>query len=265
MARPSKHDDHTREALLDAAERLLATGGPGAVSVRAVADEISESTRAVYSVLGSKPALLNALAERGFRFLAELVEAIPATDDPAADLVQAGIQGFRRFALERPHLFRISFDQLTTDVIEDPGAYRQLLRSFEALRSRVERAVRMGVVEPRPTVEIVFAFHSFCHGLAVNELSRLAPPIGAGFWRFLNDADGEALWRLGIGAFVNGLSPPLGGLPSARVDAGAQRRRLSPHHEDVRSYSCEPGHSRNTTAEQPTRREPPFKWGVTSE
>jgi AcrR family transcriptional regulator len=218
MARPSKHDDHTREALLDAAERLLATGGPGAVSIRAVADEISESTRAVYSVLGSKPALLHALAARGFRFLAELVEAIPATDDPAADLVQAGIQGFRRFALERPHLFRISFDQLTREVIEDPGAYRQLLRSFEALRSKVERAVQMGAVEPRPTVEIVFAFHSFCHGLAVNELSRLPPPVGAGFWRFLDKVDGEALWRFGIGAFVNGLSPPPGGLPSARVD-----------------------------------------------
>lgn len=207
MARPTKHDDGTREALLDAAERLLATGGPGAVSVRAVADEISESTRAVYSVLGSKPALLHALAERGFRFLAELVEALPATADPAADLVEAGVQGFRRFALERPHLFRISFDQLTREIIEDPGAYRQLLRSFEALRAKVERAVGLGVVEARPTVQIVFAFHSFCHGLAVNELSRLPPPVGANFWRFLNDTDGEELWRLGIGTFVRGLSP----------------------------------------------------------
>lgn len=207
MARPFKHDDQTREALLDAAERLLAAGGPGAVSIRAVADEISESTRAVYSVLGSKPALLHGLAERGFRFLAELVEAVPATDDPAADLVRAGVHGFRRFALERPHLFRISFDQLTSEVIEDPGAYRELLRSFEALRSKVERAMHLGVIEPRPTVEVVFAFHSFCHGLAVNELSRLPPPLGAGFWRFLDATDGEALWRLGLGAFVRGLAP----------------------------------------------------------
>jgi AcrR family transcriptional regulator len=177
------------------------------VSVRAVADEISESTRAVYSVLGSKSALLHALAERGFGYLADLVEAIPATEDPAADLVRAGVEGFRRFALERPHLFRISFDAITIDVIGDPGAYRQLLRSFEALRSRVERAVQLGAVEPRPTVEIVFAFHSFCHGLAVNELSRLPPPVGAGFWRFLDNTGGEELWQLGIGAFVKGLSP----------------------------------------------------------
>ncbi len=126
--------------------------------------------------------------------------------DPRA-LVQAGLHGFRRFALERPHLFRITFGQLTSEVISDPGAYSQLLRSFEALRSKVERAVNMGAVETRPTVEIVFAFHSFCHGLAVNELSRLPPPVGASFWRILNDADGQDLWRLGLGAFVKGLSP----------------------------------------------------------
>ncbi len=206
MARPSRHDAQTREALLDAAERLLASGGPEAVSVRAVADEIFESTRAVYSVLGSKPAMMNALAERGFRFLADLVEAVPATDDPLADLVEAGVHGFRRFALERPHLFRISFDRLTTEVIGDADAYRELLRSFEALRSKVERAVHLGSVEPRPTIEIVFAFHSFCHGLAVNELSRLPPPIGADFWRFLNQTEGEHLWRFGLGAFARGLS-----------------------------------------------------------
>ena len=50
MARPIKHDATTREALLDAAEALLADSGPDAVSVRTVADEIGVSTRAVYSV-----------------------------------------------------------------------------------------------------------------------------------------------------------------------------------------------------------------------
>ena len=53
MARPAKHDAHTRAALLDAAEQLLAEGGPDAVTVRAVADRIGESTRAVYSQFAS--------------------------------------------------------------------------------------------------------------------------------------------------------------------------------------------------------------------
>ena len=223
VGRPAKHDDRTREALLDAAEQLLATGGTEAVSVRAVADEISESTRAVYSVIGSKPALMHALTERGFAFLAELVEAVGETEDPLEDLVKAGVQGFRRFALERPHLFRISFDQLTSEVISDPGAYAQLLRSFNALHAKVERAVRMGAIEPRPTIEIVFAFHSFCHGLAVNELSRLPPPVGANFWRFLSDADGEQLWRLGLGAFTQGLAPGAAGPKSAGLRSRVAR------------------------------------------
>ncbi len=211
MARPFKHDSHTREALLDAAERLLAAGGPDAVSVRGVAEEINESTRAVYSAFGSKQVLMHALAARGFGFLADLVYAVPTTDDAAADLVQAGIDGFRAFAIGRPHLFRITFDQMSTEVIADPAANRELGRSYSALAARVRRALDAGDLAPRPIVEIVFAFHSFCHGLAVNELSRLPPPMGANFWRRLGDADGIALWRFSLEAFVDGLRLPTSG------------------------------------------------------
>ena len=208
MGRPFKHNSHTREALLDAAERLLATGGPDAVSVRAVAEEINESTRAVYSAFGSKQVLLHALAARGFGFLADLVDAVPTTDDAAADLVQAGIDGFRAFAIGRPHLFRITFEQLSTEVIADPVANRELGRSYSALAARVRRALDSGELAPRPIVEIVFAFHSFCHGLAVNETSRLPPPVGTNFWRRLGEVDGAQIWRFALEAFVDGLRPP---------------------------------------------------------
>ena len=205
MGRSFRHNDKTREALLDAAERLLAGGGPDAISVRAVALEIQESTRAVYSVFGSKPVLLQALAARGFGFLADLINAVPATDDPRADLVTAGIAGFRTFALQRPYLFRLTFEQMSTEVISDPRANQELLRSYSAIAAKVRRAV--GVLENRPLIEIVFAFQSFCHGLAVNDLSRQSPPLGAEFWRYLGDADGERLWRFALGAFVDGLRP----------------------------------------------------------
>ena len=193
----------TRERLLDAAERLLGTRGVEAISVRAVADEINESTRAVYSSFGSKPALLQGLAARGFGHLADLVNAVPATEAPRTDLVNAGVDGFRAFAVNRPHLFRVTFDQMTTAVITDQLAQRELLRSYSAVAAKVRRTVV--VLEPRPLIELVFSFQSFCHGLAVNELSRLPPPIGANFWGFLGDADGVRLWRFALGAFVEGL------------------------------------------------------------
>ena len=54
MGRPREHDEHTRVALLAAAEQLVAEGGPTQLSVRAVADAAGTSTRAVYSLFGSK-------------------------------------------------------------------------------------------------------------------------------------------------------------------------------------------------------------------
>ena len=69
MGRPTRHDDATRAALLIAAERLVETSGPGALSVRAVADQIGTTTRAVYSTFGSKEGLLASLAQRSFELL----------------------------------------------------------------------------------------------------------------------------------------------------------------------------------------------------
>jgi AcrR family transcriptional regulator len=46
--------DWSGEALLDQAELLLSSGGPEAVSVRNVAQAAGTTTRAVYTVFGSK-------------------------------------------------------------------------------------------------------------------------------------------------------------------------------------------------------------------
>ena len=206
MARPNKHDAATREALLDAAEALLAASGPDAVSVRAVADEIGVSTRAVYSVFGSKPGLMGALAARGFHRLAALVNALPVTDDPLADLIAAGPQGFRVFALERPHLFRITFDAISEALYSQAETYPALFESYRALASRFTRAIDAGRLPPRPVVELVFMYHSLCCGLASNELSSQPPPVGANFWKLTDGVDFAALWETALDAFVRGLA-----------------------------------------------------------
>lgn len=205
MGRPPLHDQVTREALLDAAEQLLADGGPDALSVRATADAIDVSTRAVYSVFGSKHALIEGLAGRGFGYLADLVENAPFTDDPLADLVTVGVSGFREFAIGRPHLFRLTFDQVSADLVRQPDVAAQLQRAFAALLARVERVLATGLVASHSPAEIAFMFHSICHGLAANELSRFPPPIGAGFWQMTAGMDVESTWTTALAAFVRGL------------------------------------------------------------
>ena len=206
MARPVKHDLATREALLDAAEQLLAQGGPDAVAVRAVADAIDSSTRAVYAVFGSKAALNEALAARGYGYLADLVEAAPLTDDPAADLVAAGVLGFREFAINRPQLFRITFAQPNEQIFSKPAVKPELQRATAALGLRVQRFLDEPGMQQRPAVDIAFMFHSICQGLAANELSRLPPPIGARFWGSTRGMDPVAAWLTALTAFTRGLA-----------------------------------------------------------
>src|ERR671932_919524 len=91
VGRRRQHDARTASALLDAAEQILHEGGIEALSVRSVATRIGTSTRAVYSVFGSKEQLLAALGVRAFEMLGTGVAALPETHDPAADLVAAGV------------------------------------------------------------------------------------------------------------------------------------------------------------------------------
>src|SRR6476659_452192 len=113
VGRPKEHDEETRAALRAATERIVAVSGIGAFSVRAVADEVGTTTRAVYSLFGSKEGLLiDALAQSAFAFLAEGVDGLPVTDDPVDDLIAIGPHVFRRLVLEHPALYRIAFQRI---------------------------------------------------------------------------------------------------------------------------------------------------------
>jgi len=204
MGRPREHNEQTGESLLDAAEDLLRTSGPDAVSVRAVADAAGTSTRAVYSVFGSKEGMLHHLARRGYRYLADLVDTLPVTDDPAADLVRLGIHGFRRFALERPHLFRLTFEQVTPDMREDDVVLKAQRLAYDGLTLYLERAQTAGLIDEDVIHEAAFQFHAVCYGLASNELLNEPPPIGSSFWQVLHDFDGPGMWRSTIGALIAG-------------------------------------------------------------
>lgn len=121
----------TREALRAAAERLFDERGADGVSVRAVADEVGTTTRAVYSLFGSREGLLiDLLAERAYELLDRGLTTLPETDDPAGDLIEAGVTVFRPFVREHPSLFRIAFQRVAPDL--EPGP--QLVAARARLR-----------------------------------------------------------------------------------------------------------------------------------
>lgn len=175
MGRPRIHDAATGIALLEAAERIVEADGLEALSIRRVADEVGTSSRAVYSVFGSKRGLVVALGARAFDLLGSTVAALPVTDDPAADLVASGVVGFRTFALQHSALFRIGVQRVTLspDVAREfVGAATSALGSLNA---RLSRLADDGGLGSRSVSDAAWEFHALCEGLAALELRHNVP------------------------------------------------------------------------------------------
>ena len=193
MGRTRVHDEATGAALLEAAEKIAETEGLQALTVRRVADETGTTTRAVYTSLGSKQALLSGLGVRAFDLLGAIVDRLPLTSDPAADLVAAGTLGFRPFALNHPVLFQIGIQQTSvpSEVAQTivPAAERALV----ALHRRIARLRDAGRIGARTIAEAAWEFHAACEGLAALELR--CPP---------SPEDGQRLWHDTLSALVAG-------------------------------------------------------------
>ena len=200
VGRPREHNEETRAALRAAAEHLIAEGGVEAFSVRAVAEEVGTTTRAVYSLFGSKEGLLiDALAQGAFEFLADGIAALDDTDDVVADLVAVGLLVFRPLVLEHPVLYRIAFQRIIPGFRAGPELTTARERAWAQLISRVERVAAKGVLGAKPVQEAAVEFNAMMEGLSNAELR------GA-ILRVLPEGQEEATWRQALHSVVDGWS-----------------------------------------------------------
>lgn len=198
VGRPKEHGPETRVALLDAAERIAESEGVAAVSVRRLADEVSTTTRAVYSLFGSKEGLIVALGVRGFELLRANLASQRLTSNAVADMAIAGL-AFRAFATQHPALFRIS---VLRDV-PDPILVRQFAtagnETFATLTGRVQVFVDRAGLTHLDVYEAAVQYHALCEGLAGVELRGV----------LVESDQFERIWRDTLARLVAGfLQPP---------------------------------------------------------
>jgi AcrR family transcriptional regulator len=148
----------------------------------------------VYSLFGSKDGLLVALGIRGFMMLGAAIAELPATADPAADLVEAGVAVFRRFAIGHPSLFRIGLQQTVGPALASDFA-QAATQAFAGLEARVTRVKAAGLLGSRPVGEAACQFHALCEGLAAVELRGLMTP-----------GEEMRIWRDALTALVAGFA-----------------------------------------------------------
>lgn len=209
MGRPREHDEQTAAALLAAAERVVTERGLPSLSVRHVAAAAGTTTRAVYSLFGSKEGLVVALGTRAFNLLKDGLDSLPVTDDPAADLVEAGVAVFRRFTVRHPALFTIGL--LQTGV---PAGLAAAFRSAQhdalgRLHGRIGRLESGGRLGGRNAAEAAVEFHALCEGLTAMEGRRILRPDEA-----------PHRWRQALRALVTGWAAT-----SAKTDRSRRMRR----------------------------------------
>jgi AcrR family transcriptional regulator len=149
----------TREALLDAAARLLDAGGVEAVTLREVGRQAGVSHNAPYKHFPSKEYLLAALAAREL----ERRGARPEPSASPADRLREALHSYVRWALDSPARFRLIFGPWTVDSTE-------LHLAADAAQSRfvdtVVTAQQADLLPPGDPVRLASLLRSLAHGAA---------------------------------------------------------------------------------------------------
>lgn len=152
--------------VLNASVALIEERGLARLSLREVARRAGVSHQAPYHHFGSKEGLLAALVLEGFEGLSRACEALPQTEDPAADLAALG-QVYIDYAMSRSGYFRLMFRPDIVDPSEHPEIAQSATRSRIALASALRRCQEAGLAVTQPEAALVQLAWSAVHGAAM--------------------------------------------------------------------------------------------------
>ena len=111
-ARDTYRHGNLREAAISAACALVAEGGEGALSLRRVALAVGVAHRSLYNHFADRDALVDAVAEAGFKALAEKLRA--------AVTRERFVEAYVRFVLDNANLYRVMKSQPVSVINQKP-------------------------------------------------------------------------------------------------------------------------------------------------
>ena len=166
FTRDSYHHGNLREALVEAARRLIAERGLGGFAFAELARAAGVSPAAPYRHFRDRGALVAELARQGFERLADELTAAwnDGRPDPAAAIERCG-RAYLAFARHDPAAYAAMFDGTSGD--PDPALRSAADGAFAVLRRAAEAACIAAPARNRPPALMV-ALHvwSLCHGTA---------------------------------------------------------------------------------------------------
>lgn len=188
-------ENHTAKKIITSGRRLLDAEGSDAVTMRRIAKAVGITPMAIYRHYPDREALLNALADEGFRELAACL--VRRRSSGTEERLRRLADIFLEHALENPRLFELMF------LRPRPGA-RRFPGDFEAGGSPtanfIAEAVREGMQQRRfredDVWEIVFEIGALSHGLIMLFLGGRTQMSAAQFRKF---------YRRSFGRYIRGI------------------------------------------------------------
>ncbi|MBU6367317.1 MAG: TetR/AcrR family transcriptional regulator [Gemmatimonadetes bacterium] len=166
-----------RATILDIALRQLVAHGYERFSLREVAEEAGYTPTALYRYFADRDALLQAVLEGCLARFAAALAAADATGRTARERLQAQAEGYVRFAIDNPEVYRAMFLERpelgmshTMDQVASDPAFATLMRAVQAL------AAEEGI-GGRSAEEVSLILWAGVHGLATMAVTMdLMPP-----------------------------------------------------------------------------------------
>lgn len=178
MGRPKTYDDKLRQRIIDEAARLMAEDGYNSVSLRTLTKNVGTSTNAVYTLFGSKEALMGEAVVRDADINIQKTIARAPDSDPLTRLVYLSSY-YRDMANTSPMLFKgfISAleDSQHTSVIGRQNADILSLsdRIFEPLLDACKALIEQHNINDADPNTVALSFWGILHGLIALEIEGL--------------------------------------------------------------------------------------------
>lgn len=132
---PRRAPDAKRDAIINAADRIVAAEGVRALKARRLAQEAGVALGTPINLFGSIDTVLAAVNARTFDRLADALDAVPRAPDPQDDLVALG-RAYAAFVTAQPTLWEAVFEGQVGELGTNPNDAR-----VTALLARLDERV----------------------------------------------------------------------------------------------------------------------------
>ena len=168
-ARKSYHHGDLREALLAAAQQMIAEEGVEAVTMRGLSQRVGVSRTAPYRHFKDKATLLAAVAQQGFEQLITSLRQVRTSDPTLSPLIRferMGI-GYVRFAIQNPTAYRLMFGVDAIQADDHPALRDIINETHHELIAILRECKEAGLIRAWRSRDVAVTVWSACHGLSL--------------------------------------------------------------------------------------------------